>query len=52
MAAMKPPAGHFLGFAAHSSFNTDVAEVAEVSVVDGQIRVHKVLCVVDCGIDY
>ncbi len=39
-----------LGFAAHSSFSTDVAEVAEVSVENGAIRVHQVLCVVDCGV--
>ena len=43
-------AGRHLGFAAHSSFNTDVAEVAEVSVESGAIRVHEVLCVVDCGV--
>ena len=49
MAEMRPPAGHHLGFAAHSSFQTDVAEVAEVSVAGGSIRVHRVLCVVDCG---
>ena len=42
--------GHHLGFAAHSSFSTDVAEVAEISIEDGQIRVHKVTCVVDCGV--
>ncbi len=42
--------GRHLGFAAHSSFSTDVAEVAEVSVENGAIRVHQVLCVVDCGI--
>jgi CO/xanthine dehydrogenase Mo-binding subunit len=28
--------------AMHHSFSTDVAEIAEVSVEDGQIRVHKV----------
>ncbi len=49
MARMRPANGRHLGFAAHSSFNTDVAEVAEVSVADGRIKVHKVLCVVDCG---
>jgi isoquinoline 1-oxidoreductase beta subunit len=50
MAAMQPGPGRFLGFAAHSSFGSDVAEVAEVSVENGQIRVHNVLCVVDCGL--
>ena len=49
MAKMNPPAGHHLGFAAHNSFHTDVAEIAEVSVENGQIRVHKVTCVLDCG---
>lgn len=50
MHTMQPAAGHHLGFAAHHSYSTDVAEVAEVSVDNGTIRVHKVLCVVDCGI--
>ena len=50
MARMRPVDGHHLGFAAHHSFATDVAEIAEVSVERGQIRVHKVTCVVDCGI--
>ena len=49
MKAMQPPQGHHLGFAAHHSFATDVAEIAEVSVENGEIRVHKVTCVVDCG---
>jgi len=49
MAAMNVPEGHHLGFASHSSFFTDIAEIAEVSVIDGNIRVHKVTCVVDCG---
>ena len=49
MQQMRPADGRHLGFAAHHSFATDVAEIAEVSVTDGQIRVHKVTCVVDCG---
>ena len=49
MAKMNPPAGHHLGFAAHHSFRTDVAEIAEVSVENGKIRVHRVTCVLDCG---
>ena len=44
MAKMNPPEGHHLGFAAHHSFYTDVAEIAEVSVENGKIRVHKVTC--------
>ncbi|MEM6709112.1 MAG: molybdopterin cofactor-binding domain-containing protein, partial [Pseudomonadota bacterium] len=43
------PEGRALGFAAHASFASYVAEVAEVSVENGAIRVHHVTCVVDCG---
>lgn len=43
------PEGHFLGVAAHGSFLTDVAQVAEVSIEGDEIRVHSVTCVVDCG---
>ncbi len=42
--------GRFLGFAAHSSFKSFVAQVAEVSVDNNTIKVHKVSCVVDCGV--
>ena len=50
MAAMQPAPGRHLGFAAHHSFSTGVAQVAEVSVAGNEIRVHHVLCVVDCGL--
>ena len=46
---MQPAAGRHLGFAAHHSFKTDVAEIAEVSVENGRVNVHRVVCVVDCG---
>ena len=49
MRQMDLPPGHALGFAAHGSFGSFVAEVAEVSVDGGAVRVHNVLCVVDCG---
>jgi len=32
------------------SFSTYVAQVAEVSLEGGRVRVHKVVCAVDCGI--
>jgi isoquinoline 1-oxidoreductase beta subunit len=39
------------GLALHQSFGATVAQVAEVSVdADRRIRVHRVVCVVDCGI--
>ncbi len=43
------PAGHAYGVAVHQSFDSYVAEVAEVSVENGKIRVHRVVCAVDCG---
>jgi isoquinoline 1-oxidoreductase beta subunit len=44
------PEGRARGVAVHESFGSFVAEVAEVSVDKGWIRVHKVTCAVDCGI--
>jgi isoquinoline 1-oxidoreductase beta subunit len=44
-----PPAGRARGLAVHESFGSIVAEVAEVSVEEGRIRVHAVTCAVDCG---
>lgn len=46
---IKLPAGHAYGVAVHQSFDSYVAEVAEVSVQAGKIRVHKVVAAVDCG---
>ena len=43
------PAGHGAGIAVHESFGSAVAQAAEVSVEDGRIRVHRVVCAVDCG---
>lgn len=45
----KLPAGHAYGVAAHKSFDSYVAEVAEVSLESGKIRVHQVFAAVDCG---
>jgi isoquinoline 1-oxidoreductase/isoquinoline 1-oxidoreductase beta subunit len=46
----RPPAGRFQGLAVHESFGSVVAEVAQVSVDAGAIRVHRVTCAVDCGL--
>ncbi len=44
------PEGHGRGLAVHSSFNSYVAQVAEVSVnAEGKVHVHRVVCAVDCG---
>jgi isoquinoline 1-oxidoreductase beta subunit len=44
------PQGRGRGLAVHESFESFVAHVAEVSVSkEGQIRVHRVVCAIDCG---
>ncbi|MGB0525089.1 MAG: molybdopterin cofactor-binding domain-containing protein [Flammeovirgaceae bacterium] len=42
--------GKAMGFAASTDAGTPVAHVVEVSVVDKAIKVHKVTCVIDCGL--
>jgi isoquinoline 1-oxidoreductase beta subunit len=44
------PAGRVRGVAVHESFGSWVAQVAEVSVEDGSVRVHRVVCAIDCGV--
>src|SRR2546427_1782178 len=45
------PAGRFRGIAVAKGFDTYVAQVAEISVdrKEGSLRVHRVVCAVDCG---
>ncbi|HXU93291.1 MAG TPA: xanthine dehydrogenase family protein molybdopterin-binding subunit [Gallionella sp.] len=45
----KLPKGHAYGVAVHKSFESYVAEIAEVSLEKGKIRVHRVVGAVDCG---
>ncbi|MXN65125.1 molybdopterin-dependent oxidoreductase [Stappia sp. GBMRC 2046] len=45
------PQGRYRGVAVQKSFNTYVAEVAEISFrEDGTVKVEKVTCAADCGI--
>ena len=43
------PEGHARGISLHESFGSIVAQVAQVSLVDGKPRVHRVTCAIDCG---
>jgi isoquinoline 1-oxidoreductase beta subunit len=43
------PEGHAQGVALHESFKSIVAQIVEVSIDTGNVRVHKVHCVIDCG---
>jgi isoquinoline 1-oxidoreductase beta subunit len=46
----KLPKGRGRGIAAHTSFASHVAQVAEVTVDDkGRIKVDRVVCAIDCG---
>lgn len=47
--AKPPPKGRARGIALHESFGSVCAQVAEVSVQDKTIRVHKVTAAIDCG---
>jgi isoquinoline 1-oxidoreductase beta subunit len=47
--AGEPAEGRAHGVAVHQSFGTVVAQVVEVSVEGKDIRVHRVICAVDCG---
>jgi isoquinoline 1-oxidoreductase beta subunit len=44
------PPGSAQGIAFHESFGTAVAQVADVTLKDGKVRVDKVWCAVDCGV--
>ncbi|MEL6366239.1 MAG: molybdopterin cofactor-binding domain-containing protein, partial [Pseudomonadota bacterium] len=46
----RPSEGRAFGVAVHKSFNSYVAQIAEVSIEDGVPRAHKVWCAVDCGV--
>jgi isoquinoline 1-oxidoreductase subunit beta len=43
-------AGVAQGIAVHESFETFVAQVAEVSMRNGKVKVERVICAVDCGV--
>ena len=43
------PAGRARGMALHESFGSVVVQVAEVSLLNGKPRVHRVVCAIDCG---
>jgi len=44
------PTGRARGIAVHESFGSVCAHVAEVSVDNGQIKVHRVTSAIDCGL--
>jgi isoquinoline 1-oxidoreductase beta subunit len=45
----KAPAGRYQGIALMEGYTTHLAQVAEISISGGDVKVHKITCVVDCG---
>jgi isoquinoline 1-oxidoreductase beta subunit len=45
----KAPPGRHLGLALLEGYTSHLAQVAEISVVGGELKVHKIISVVDCG---
>jgi isoquinoline 1-oxidoreductase beta subunit len=43
------PEGRYRGVAAVNCFGSFNAQVAEISIDQGKVRVHRVVCAVDCG---
>ncbi|MEH6593427.1 MAG: molybdopterin cofactor-binding domain-containing protein [Halioglobus sp.] len=41
--------GHYQGVALHESFDSVVAEIAQVSLRDGKPKLERFFCAVDCG---
>lgn len=41
--------GRARGVALHDSFGSVVAQVVEIAIEKGQVRVHRVVCAIDCG---
>jgi isoquinoline 1-oxidoreductase beta subunit len=44
-----PPKGRSFGVAVMEGYGTYMAQIAEVSLESGKLRVHRVHCAVDCG---
>jgi isoquinoline 1-oxidoreductase beta subunit len=45
----RPAPGRHRGVAFMEGYSTQIAQIAEVSVDDGRLTVHRITCVVDCG---
>ena len=43
------PRGRFHGVALMEGYGTYVGQVAEISLERGQVRVHRIVCAIDCG---
>jgi isoquinoline 1-oxidoreductase beta subunit len=44
------PKGRSRGVAVHEAMGSYVSQVVEISINDGQVSVHRVVCAIDCGL--
>jgi isoquinoline 1-oxidoreductase beta subunit len=44
------PKGRFRGLAVHAAMDSYVAQVVEISIQNDRVKVHKVVCAIDCGL--
>lgn len=44
------PIGHFRGVAVHAAMGSVVAQVAEISYLNQDLKVHRVVCAIACGL--
>jgi isoquinoline 1-oxidoreductase beta subunit len=42
--------GRFRGVAVHEAMGSYVSQVVEISIDNGKLRVHRVVCAIDCGL--
>jgi isoquinoline 1-oxidoreductase subunit beta len=45
----RAPTGHYQGIAFMEGYSSHIAQVAEVSIEGGRLKIHKITCVIDCG---
>jgi isoquinoline 1-oxidoreductase beta subunit len=45
----RAPKGRYQGIALMEAYATNMSMVAEISVIGASVKVHKIVCVVDCG---
>jgi isoquinoline 1-oxidoreductase subunit beta len=45
-----PPRGRFHGLALMEGYGTYMAQVAEIGIDNGKVKVHRIYCAADCGI--
>jgi isoquinoline 1-oxidoreductase beta subunit len=45
----RAPEGRYQGIALMEGYTSQLAQVAEISIDGGELKVHKIVCVVDCG---